>query len=59
MSSGDASGIVQCNLESSTASGCSQLRMGTDSQDVERRYVLSIRPRYDAVIAAGESHAHF
>ena len=24
-----------------------------------RRYVLSIRPRYDAFIAAGGSHVHF
>ena len=32
---GDASGIVQCNLGilSSTASDCSPLRMGVDSQE--------------------------
>ena len=33
MSSGDISGIVQCNLESSTASCCSPLIMGVDSQE--------------------------
>ena len=40
-----------------TALGCSPLRMAADPKNVVQRYVLSIRPRYDAVIAAGEGHA--
>ena len=52
-------GSFSATFESSTASGCSPLRMGSDHKNVVRRYMLSIRPRYDAVIAAGESHARF
>ena len=45
--------------ESSTASGCSPSRMGVDSQE---RCVVShalVQPRYEADIAAGESHVCF
>ena len=45
--------------ESSTASGCSLLRWARIPKNVVRRYVLFIQPRYDAVIAAGESHVRF
>ena len=46
--------------ESSTASGCSPLRMGLDSKECcATLYVLSIRPRYDAFIAAGGSNVRF
>ena len=31
--------------------------MAADPKNVVKRYMLSIRPRYDAVIAAGEGHA--
>ena len=31
--------------------------MAADPKDVVKRYMLSIQPRYDAVIAAGEGHA--
>ena len=45
--------------ESSKAPSCSPLRMGTDSQELVRRYVLLIRPRFGAVIAAREGHVCF
>ena len=50
-------GSFSATSESLTALGCSLLRMATDPKNVVKRYVLSIRPRYDAFIAAGESHA--
>ena len=59
MSSGDASKTFSAISESSTAAGCSTLRWARIPKNVVRRYVLSIRPRYDAVIAAGESHVRF
>ena len=55
MSSGDASRIVQCNV------GQLQVALHKEwariPQNVVRRYMLSVRPRYDAVIAAGDGHA--
>ena len=48
-------GSFRAISESLTALGCSLLRMGADPKNGVRRYVLSIRPRYDAVIAA-EQH---
>ena len=52
-------GSFSATSEYSTASGCSPLIMGLDSQVCCGRYMLLIQPRYDAVIAAGESHARF
>ena len=52
-------GSFSATSESSTAVGCSPLRMGADSKNVERRYVFLIRPGYDAVIASDESHTRF
>ena len=57
MSSGDAPTIVQCNLGTFDSFRCSPLRMVADPKNVVQRYVLSIRPRYGAVTAAGEGHA--
>ena len=45
--------------ESSTASGCSPLSMGVDSQERLRRHMLLVRPRYEAVISAEECHTCF
>ena len=52
-------GSFSATSDYSTVSGYSPLRMGSDSQEWVRRYVLSIRPRYDEFIAAGENHALF
>ena len=53
MSSGDAIGSFSATSESLTALGCSPLKMAADRKNVVQLYVLSIPPRYDAVIAAG------
>ena len=45
--------------ESSTASGCSPLRMGVDSKVRCATSHVSVRPRYEAVIAAGEGRVRF
>ena len=50
-------GSFSATSESLTALGCSPLRMPADPKNVVQRYVLSIPPRYDLVIAAGEGHA--
>ena len=50
-------GSFSATSESLTALGCSPLRMGADPKNVLQRYVVSIRPRYDTVIAAGKVHA--
>ena len=50
-------GSFNATLESLTALCCSPLRMASDLKNVVQRYVLSIPPRYDAVIAAGGVHA--
>ena len=50
-------GSFSATSESLTALGCSPLRMAVDPKNVVQRYVLSIPPRYDAVIGAGEVHA--
>ena len=47
-------GSFSATSESLTALGCSTLRMAADPKNVVQRYVLSIPPRYDAVIATGE-----
>ena len=52
-------GSFSATLESLTAPGCSPLRMGTVSNNVVRRYVLMIRPRSEAVIAAEEGQICF
>ena len=52
-------GSFSATSESWTASGCSPLSMGVDSQERLRRHMLLVRPRYEAVIAAGESHVCF
>ena len=45
---------------SESSTGCSPLRMGLDSQECcATLYVLSIRSRYDAFIAAGGSNVRF
>ena len=55
MSSGNASEIVQLR----------QLQVGLHykwariSKNFVRRYMLSVRPRYGAVIAAGDGHVRF
>ena len=60
MSSGDASVIVQCNLgvfdSSRLLSIKNRLRF---PRNVVRRHMLLVRPRYEAVIVAGEGHAYF
>ena len=67
MSSGDASGTVQCNL------GIVQCNLGIFdsfrllfikngrgiSKNVVRRRMLLVQPRYEAAIAAGEGHVCF
>ena len=50
-------GSFSATSESLTALGCSPLRMAADPKNVVQRYILSIPPRYDVVIAAGEGHA--
>ena len=45
--------------ESSTASGCSPLRMGVDSNERCAASHVLVRPRYEAVIAAGEGRVRF
>ena len=50
-------GSFSATSESLTALGCFPLRMTADPKNVVERYVLSIRPRYDAFIDAGEGHA--
>ena len=50
-------GSFSATSESLTALGCSPLRMAADPKNVLQRYVLSIPPRYDLVIAAREGHA--
>ena len=57
MSPGDASRIVQCNLGIFDSFRLLSITMAADPKNVVQRYVLSIRPRYVAVIAAGEGHA--
>ena len=47
------------SVQSSTASGCSPLTIGVDSQYVVRRHMLLVRNRYETVIAAGEGHVCF
>ena len=46
-------GSFSAKPESSTASGCSPLSMCVDSKERLRRHMLLVRPRYEAVIAAG------
>ena len=50
-------GSFSATSESLADSGCYPLRMGADSKKGCASYLLSIRPRYDAVFAAGEGHA--
>ena len=57
MRSGDACGIVQCNLGIFDNFRLLSIKNGGASRNVVQRYMLSIRPRYGAVIAAGEGHA--
>ena len=52
-------GSFSATSDSSTASGCSPLRVGVDSQNVVRRHMLLVQPCYGAVIAAGEGHVCF
>ena len=59
MSSGDASWTIQCNLEIFDSSRLLSNKNGQIPKNVVRRYVLLIRPRSDAVIAAGEGHVCF
>ena len=55
MNSSDASGIVQCNLGIFDSFRLLSIKNGR-GWSVVRRYVLSIRYRYDTVIAEGEGH---
>ena len=43
----------------SESSGCSPLRMGTDFQERCAASHAFVRPRYEAVIAAGEGYVCF
>ena len=52
-------GSFSATSESLTASGCSPLRIGMDSQECCATLRVSIRPRYDAFIAAGGSQVRF
>ena len=52
-------GSFSATWESSTASGCSPLRMGVDSQERCAASHAFGRPHYEAVIAAGEGHVCF
>ena len=60
MSSGDASVIVQCNLGVFHSFKMLSIKNRRGfPRNVVRRHMLLVRPRYEAVIAAGEGHAYF
>ena len=60
MSSGDASGIVQCNLGIFDSFRLLSIKNGRGfPKNVVRRHMLLVGPLYEAVIAAGEGHVCF
>ena len=57
MSSGEAYGIVQCNLGIFDSFRLFSIKNGRGfSKNVVRSHMLLVRPHYEAVIAAGEGH---
>ena len=60
MSSGDASGTVQCNLRLFDRFRLLSIKKWVwIPKNVLRRHMLLVRPLYEAVIAAGEGHVCF
>ena len=60
MSSGDASRIVQCNIGIFNNFRLLSIKNGRGfPKNVVRRHMLLVRPRYETVIAAEESHVCF
>ena len=60
LSSGDSSGIIQCYLGILDSFRLLSIKKWAwIPYNVVRRYILSLLPRYDAVIAAGNGHAVF
>ena len=61
MSSGDASEIVQCNIRIFDGFMLLSIKNGRRFPRTlcDVMYMLSVHPRYSAVIAAGDGHVRF